>query len=195
MIVWAGLRNKTDIETMKPATTPSRSYCRFNIDTKYDFSYIPHVKKRCLISLLALSALLVSCLSWVMEKPSFIVRDITIRPRSFSEINLLIGLDIQNPNRFDLTLESFEYTIYLNNEKFGDGALEKEVLLRSSSVTQARLPVLAKLRELENLKTVLSGKDLPYKIAGQAKVKTAVGHFDFPFSQEGQINLRKLFTL
>jgi hypothetical protein len=54
--------------------------------------------------LLALSICLVSCLNWIMEKPSFVLREIILSPSSLTEANLLIGLDVQNPNRFDLTL-------------------------------------------------------------------------------------------
>jgi LEA14-like dessication related protein len=152
------------------------------------------VKKRYFIIIFALSIGLASCLNWVIEKPSLIIREITIRPHSFTEINLLIGLDIRNPNRFDLTLKSFKYTIYLNNEEFGQRSLENELLLHSLSVTQAQLPLVAKLQKLGNLKAIITGQDLPYKIEGTADVKTAIGHSNFTFSQEGNVNLRKLIT-
>ncbi len=153
------------------------------------------MKRRYFISLFALSLLLASCLSWIIKNPSFVVHDVTIRARSFTEMNLIVGLEIKNPNRFDLTIESFEYTIYLNNEEFGNGSLEKKILLRSSSVTPAHLPVMAKLKGLENLKTIITGKDLNYKIVGKVNVKTVLGRFNFPFSKEGNINLRKSVTL
>jgi len=154
------------------------------------------VKKQCLISLFALSILLVSCLSWIMEKPSFVLREITLRPRSFTEMNLLLGVDIQNPNRFDLTLKSFEYTIYFNNKKIGKGCLEEELLIPSSSIIRVQMPVVTKLKDWgRNLKTIITGDELPYKIEGKTDIKIAFVYRSFPFSKEGHINLKNLIIL
>jgi LEA14-like dessication related protein len=162
-----------------------------SIDTQDNSSYVPIVKKQFLISLFALSMLLVSCLSWVLEKPSFVLREIILSPRSFTEMNLLLGLDVQNPNHFDLTLKSFEYTIYLNNEEIGNGRLEKELLIPSSSIMRVQAPVVAKFKDWGgSLKTIITGDGLPYKIEGKTVIKTTFGSLNFPISKEGHINLK-----
>jgi len=149
------------------------------------------VKKQCFISLFALSILLVSCVSWILEKPSFVLREIILKTRSFTEMNLLLGIEVQNPNRFDLTLKSFEYTIYLNSEEIGNGRLEKELLIPSSSITRVQVPVVAKFKDLGgSLKTIITSDDLPYKIEGKTDIKTAFGCLTFPYSKEGHINLK-----
>ena len=146
------------------------------------------MKHRGLLFLLALSICLVSCLNWIMEKPSFVLREIILSPSSLTEVNLLLGLDVQNPNRFDFTLKSFEYVVFLNNEEIGTGRLEKEILVPSSSTTQVQVPVAAKFKDLGgSLKAIITGHDLPYKIEGKASVKTAFGSRDFPFSKDGLI--------
>ena len=142
---------------------------------------------------LALSICVVSCLNWTMEKPSFVLREITLSHSSLTEVNLLLGLDVQNPNRFDLTLKSFEYVVFLNNEEIGTGRLEKEILVPSSSTTQVQVSVVAKFKDLGgSLKTIITGHDLPYKIEGKASIKTAFGSRYFPFSKDGRINLKNL---
>jgi len=148
-------------------------------------------KTHCRILLLcAFSIFLMSCLSWILEKPSFILRRVSISPRSFTEMNLLIGLEVQNPNRFDITLKSFECTIYLKNEEIGKGRLKNELLIPSSSTTQIQVPIDAKFKDLGgSLKAILTGGDLPYKIEGNADVRTAFGSLHFPFSREGPIHL------
>src|SRR5271157_5225492 len=80
-----------------------------------------------ILFLLTLSICLVSCLSWIMEKPSFVLREITLRPNSLTEAKLFIGLDVQNPNRFDLTLKSFKYVLFLDDREIGTGHLENEI--------------------------------------------------------------------
>ena len=101
-----------------------------------------------ILLLLTLPLFLASCVGWILEKPSFILREITLSPRSLIEMNLLLGLDVQNPNRFDLTLKSFEYTVYLNHEEIGNGRLEKEILIPSSSITRIQAPIAASFKNL-----------------------------------------------
>ena len=138
--------------------------------------------------LFTLSLSLVSCLSWILEAPSFALREITLNPRSFTEMQLLLGLDVQNPNRFDLTLRSFEYTIYLNNEEVGNGRLENELLIPSSAITRIQAPVAAKFKNLGgSVMSLITGKGLPYKIEGTADVKTVIGSRTITFSNEGRL--------
>lgn len=147
------------------------------------------MKKTYIISLFTLCLLLVSCLNWMMEKPSFVLREITIKPRSINEISLLLGLDVKNQNRFDLTLTSFEYTIYLNNEEIGNGRAEEELRIPSSTTIRIHVPVSAKFKNWNtSLKTILKGGDLPYKIVGKTEIKTVFGSLSFPFLKEGHIN-------
>jgi LEA14-like dessication related protein len=146
-----------------------------------------------ILFLLALSICLTSCLSWIMEKPSFVLREIILRPSSLTEAKLLIGLDVQNPNRFDITLKSFEYVLFLDNKEIGTGRLEKEILVPSLSATQVQVSVVAKFKDLGGiLKTIIAGDDLPYKIEGKASIETALGSRDFPFSKDGRTNQIKL---
>jgi LEA14-like dessication related protein len=152
-------------------------------------SILNQVRTRYRIMLLfTLSLSLVSCLSWILEAPSFTLREITLNPRSFTEMQLLLGLDVQNPNRFDITLRSFEYTIYLNQEEIGTGRLEKELLIPSSAITRIQAPVAAEFKNLgSSMMSVITGKGLPYKIEGKADVKTVIGSRTISFANEGRL--------
>lgn len=154
-----------------------------------------NMRKHCRILILCVfSIFLTSCLSWILEKPSFVIRRVILNPRSFSEMNLLIGLDVQNTNRFDLTLKSFECTVCLKNEEIGKGRLENEILIPASSTTQIQVPMDVKFKNLGgSLKALFTGGDLPYKIEGKANVSTAFGSLNFSFSTDGSTNLEKMF--
>ncbi len=137
---------------------------------------------RSVLLLFSLSILLMSCLSWIMEKPSFVLRGVILSPNSSTGMNLLLGLEVQNPNHFDLTLKSFEYTFHLKNEEIGNGRLEKELVIPSSSTSQVQIPVVAKFKDLGGiLKAIFTEDELPYKIEGKADVRTAFGSRNFPF--------------
>ena len=146
---------------------------------------------RRILLMLSFCLVLVSCLNWIMEMPSFALRGIIVRPLSFTEMNLFFDLEIRNPNSFDLTFRSIECTFYLKNEEIGHGRLEKEFSIPSSSTTRAQVPVVVRLRNWSgSLKAILTQEDLPYKIEGKADVRTVLGSRNFPFSNEGSINLK-----
>ena len=145
----------------------------------------------CLLLLCAFAIFLTSCVSWLMEKPSFVLRRITVSPLSFTEMNLLVELEVQNANRFDLTLRSFECTIYLEEAAIGKGSLQKEILVPSLLITRMEVPIGVKLKDLGgSLKALLTGGALPpYRIEGVADVGTVFGSFKIPFSEEKPIRL------
>jgi len=135
------------------------------------------------------SVSLSSCVNWIMEAPSFTLRGIALQPLSLTEMNILLDLDVQNTNSFNLTLKSFNYKVYLRDEEIGSGSLEKELLIASASTTKIQAPVGAKFKDLNTImKVVLTDGDLPYKIEGNAEVKTILGSTRFPFTKEGRIN-------
>jgi LEA14-like dessication related protein len=156
---------------------------------------LSHLKTKAYIKVLfiiAFSMMLASCLSWIVEKPLFVLRKVTIIPRSLTEITLELGIEAQNPNRFDLTLKSFDYTIFLDNEEVGKGRMEKELLIPSSSTSLLQASLVTTFRNFgASLKSIITGSDLPYRIEGTAEVKTGIGSLNFPFSKEGRIDLRK----
>ncbi len=144
------------------------------------------------IFLFAFFICLMSCSNWILENPSFTLRGVSLSPISFTETNLLLDLNVQNPNHFDLILKSFECSIYLKNEEIGNGHLEKEFLIPSSSTTtQIQVPLAVKFKDLNVImKAIFAEDDLPYKIEGNANVSSVFGSLKFPFSKEGHINLK-----
>ncbi|MDP3038309.1 MAG: LEA type 2 family protein, partial [Deltaproteobacteria bacterium] len=79
--------------------------------------------------------LLPSCLSLFLEKPTFTLKEIEIKRISFQEIDFLFGIEVQNPNQFDLKLRALEYTVYLSDQEVGKGRLEKEITIVKSAST------------------------------------------------------------
>lgn len=144
------------------------------------------------IFMVAILALLPSCPSWFYEKPTFTLKEVAVTRLSFGEINFLFGIEVQNPNSFDLKLRALEYKAYLDDQEVGKGRLEKEVLMAKSSSTLVQVPLQADFKSLgSSFGFVLSGKALRYKIEGAAVIKTRLGTTTVPFSKDGEIKLKK----
>jgi len=136
--------------------------------------------------------LLPSCLSLFLEKPTFTLKEIEIKRISFQEIDFLLGIEVQNPNQFDLKLRALEYTVYLSDQEVGKGRLEKEITIVKAASTLVPVPLQTNLKSLGNpLALILAGKDLRYKIEGAAIIKASMGSTTVPFSKSGEIKLKK----
>lgn len=141
---------------------------------------------------LSLFLVLASCLNWFLEKPTFTPKEVAITRLSSTEMNILFGIEVQNPNSFDIKLKALEYTIYINDQEVGKGRLDKEALVAKSSATLVQVPLQASFKNLGvPLGFALSGKDLLYRIEGVAIIKASLGTATFPFSKTGEIKLKK----
>lgn len=147
------------------------------------------MKKRYLIIFGGLCLLLLSCAGWMMEEPSVQLRRVSLHPRSLTEIHLVLDLDVQNPNRFDLTIRSFQYKLFLNEREIGSGRLEKEVRIPADSAVRVQAPVVAGFKNWnESLRAVIADKNIPYRIEGEANVRTIFGSRNYTFSKGGKID-------
>jgi LEA14-like dessication related protein len=144
------------------------------------------------IPLLALILFLPSCLSWFIEKPTFNLKEVAITRFSLLEVQFLFGVEVQNPNTFDLKLRALDYTVYFNDQEVGKGRMDQEVLIAKSAATLVQVPLQADFKNLGNpLKEILAGRDLQYKIEGAAIVKAALGSATIPFSKSGEVKIKK----
>ena len=135
--------------------------------------------------------LLPSCLSWFLEKPTFALKEVAITRISSTELNFLFGIEVQNPNNFDLKIRSLEYMVYFNNREVGKGRLEKEVEVPKTASTLVQVPLQADFKALGNLLgAVLLNQNLQYKIEGAAVIKASLGTATIPFSKSGDIRLK-----
>jgi LEA14-like dessication related protein len=133
-----------------------------------------------------------SCLGWFLEKPNFTLTEILVTHLSPQEVHLLFWIQVQNPNSFDLKIQSMEYAIYLNDRKTGEGHMDQEVKIDKFSSTLVQIPLQAKLSSLGNvLGAFLTNQDLQYKIDAAVVVKAGWGRATIPFSKSGEIKIKK----
>ncbi len=145
-----------------------------------------------ILVMLIFFSFLPSCLNWFLEKPTFNLKEVAVTRISLLDVRFLFGVEVQNPNTFDLKLRSLGYTVYFNDEEIGKGSIDQDVLIAQSAATLVQLPLQANFKILGNpLKEILAGKDLRYKIEGAAIVKAKWGTATIPFSKNGEIKIKK----
>ena len=98
-------------------------------------------------------------MSWFIEKPTFNLKEVAITRFSLLEVQFLFGVEVQNPNTFDLKLRALDYTVYFNDQEVGKGRMDQEVLIAKSAATLVQVPLQADFKSLGNpLKEILAGK-------------------------------------
>jgi len=133
-----------------------------------------------------------SCMSWFLEQPTFALKEVAVTRLSLTDIHFRFGIEVQNPNSFDLDLRALEYTVYFNDRQVGRGRLDKEVRLGKTSTTLVQVPLQTDFKSLgDPLGLVLAGQDLRYKIEGAAIVKASLGTATIPFSKTGEVRIKK----
>jgi LEA14-like dessication related protein len=144
------------------------------------------------IALILIFLSIPSCLTWFIEKPTFNLKEVAITRFSLLEVQFLFGVEVQNPNTFDLKLRALDYTVYFNDQEVGKGRMDQEILIAKSAATLVQVPLQADFKILGNpLREILAGKDLRYKIEGAAIVKATLGSATIPFSKSGEVKIKK----
>jgi LEA14-like dessication related protein len=153
---------------------------------------VPILKSNRALVALIMILFLPSCLSWFIEKPSFNLKEVAVTRFSLMEVQFLFGVEVQNPNTFDLKLRALDYTVYFNDQEVGRGKMDQEILIAKSAATLVQVPLQADFRILGNpLRDILAGKDLRYRIEGAAIVKATLGSATIPFSKSGEVKIKK----
>ena len=154
--------------------------------------YDESMKRSVFLIFLAVLLSLPSCMSWFLKQPTFVLKEVSITRFSLAEVHFLFGIEVQNPNSFDLNLLVLEYTISFNEREVGRGRIDKEVLIAKGSSTLVQVPLQTDLKNLgDPLRLVLGGQDLKYKIDGAVVIKARLGTATYPFSKSGEFKIKR----
>jgi len=169
-----------------------RSAGEFSLSFVFILQYDEAMKRWALVLPLFALAVFPACMSWFLEQPTFALKEVAITRLSLTDIHFRFGIEVQNPNSFDMDLRALEYTIYFNDRQVGRGRLDKEVRIAKTSATLVQVPLQTDFKSLgDPLGLVRAGQDLKYKIEGAAIVKASLGTATIPFSKTGEVRIKK----
>lgn len=120
------------------------------------------------------------------QRPRVEVKSIEVRGMSLSDVELGVGLIVENPNNFTVSLKSVRYTLEANGKGVASGEFLDGLTILAKGKGEATLPVKVNLKEAgEIAQQLLGGKDkVKAVVAGLAVFDTPVGGIEMPFSQE-----------
>ncbi len=141
-------------------------------------------------SVLLSSIAIVSCINFMFETPSVSITSIKGN-QSLQGMKLDFGLEVYNPNRYNLKLKNFNYRIFMDGEEIAKGQVGHEILLPGKMSSHVEIPLQTDMKFLgKHFSSLIRGKELRYKIEGSAVLAAFLGERKFDFDKEGNFSFR-----
>lgn len=128
--------------------------------------------------------------------PSIRASNLRLDRLTLSSADLLLTLEVDNPNIFELVIDRFSYEFALNNQRVAGGDGRQRVRLQEQGRGLIELPLSISLTEVgRNLsQALIDGEPLDYGLSFETDLQTGLpemGRFPFSAVEEGVVNLRR----
>jgi LEA14-like dessication related protein len=115
-----------------------------------------------------------------------------VRGIGLSGGNLDLIVKVENPNNFRLHGTRLEVGVDVEGQHLGDITYDDDFSVTENGTTTLTLPLRFGWAGAGSaVRAALSYGDLPYKMKGQAELKTPWGRKEVPFTREGRVPLTR----
>ncbi len=126
------------------------------------------------------------------REPDVTLRQVTVRGVGLTGGNMDLTVDVFNPNGFDLRGTKLQLGFDVEGSHVGDITYEDEFQVQRGDTTSLVLPLRFNWSGVSSaVRAALSYGDIPYKMRGQATVRTPFGNRVIPFTHEGRAPLTR----
>jgi LEA14-like dessication related protein len=123
------------------------------------------------------------------EEPVVTVRDVALRGVGLTGGSVDIRLNVYNPNNFRLDGTELTYQLWVDSIPFGSGVTRVNFVVSSNDSTVVTLPLDFTWSGVGSAgRTVINTGTVPYRVAGQIRVSSAVGGVTVPYDRTGRFS-------
>jgi LEA14-like dessication related protein len=127
--------------------------------------------------------------------PEIQLREVTVRGLGLTGGSMDLMLDVYNPNRFDIRGTRLQLGFDVEGSHVGDITYTDEYQIQRGDTTTVVLPMRFNWTGVSAAaRAALGYGDIPYKMRGQATVKTPFGDRVVAFTREGRAPLTRPTT-
>lgn len=145
--------------------------------------------QRLLAGLIALNLAACSGLPVNAVAPKVSVAEVDVKSLGVFEQHFEVGLRVNNPNDFDLTIEALDFELELNGRAFAKGLTRATTLIPAVSSTLVRVDAVTRstnlIQQIKSLSPDAVKRGVPYRITG--RIKTDKSSAWFPFEKAGTV--------
>jgi len=145
-------------------------------------------------SLLALAVSVAACggIGNNFRQPEIQLDQAVVRGIGLSGGSLDLIVKVENPNDFQLRGTRLEVGVDVEGQHLGDIIYDDDFSVARNGTTTLTLPLRFGWGGVGRAVVAALGYgDLPYKMKGQARLRTPWGHTDVPFTREGRVPLTR----
>ncbi|MCG8038721.1 MAG: LEA type 2 family protein [Candidatus Thiodiazotropha taylori] len=130
----------------------------------------------------------------VPQLPDVRVSRIDVQRLSLQAIDLMLELEVENPNRFALMLQRLDYQFKLNGIDVGQGAAAQSLNIDKQGKGRVRLPLSLDLQKAGGglYSALMGGRGLSYELSGRLDATgdtPLIGDIKIPLDRQGNFNL------
>jgi LEA14-like dessication related protein len=120
----------------------------------------------------------------IIEKPKIQLQNVSLGKLSMSGVDLLVHLEVENPNKVDFQIKNLTYVVEINEKKVTTVKHNEIILVKGLEKTNVTLPLSLRFSDLlSSALKLINREELPYKVQGSADV----GPFTIPFVKNGNL--------
>ncbi|MCG7975324.1 MAG: LEA type 2 family protein [Candidatus Thiodiazotropha taylori] len=132
----------------------------------------------------------------VPKLPDVRVSRIDVQRLSLQAIDLMLELEVENPNRFALMLQRLDYQFKLNGIDVGQGAAAQSLNIDKQGKGRVRLPLSLDLQKAGGglYSALMGGRGLSYELSGMLDATgdtPLIGDIKIPLDRQGNFNLNR----
>ncbi|MCG8016015.1 MAG: LEA type 2 family protein [Candidatus Thiodiazotropha sp. 'RUGA'] len=132
----------------------------------------------------------------VPKLPDVRVSRIDVQRLSLQAIDLMLELEVENPNRFALMLQRLDYQFKLNGIDVGQGAAAQSLNIDKQGKGRVRLPLSLDLQKAGGglYSALMGGRGLSYELSGMLDATgdtPLIGDIKIPLDRQGSFNLNR----
>ncbi len=128
----------------------------------------------------------------IFKEPDIQLDHVVVRGVGLTGGLLDLVVKVENPNNFRLEGTRLELGFDVEGSHLGDVTYDDDFAVTENGTTTLTLPLQFGWAGVGSaVRTALSYGDLPYRMKGQAELKTPWGSREIPFTREGRVPLTR----
>jgi LEA14-like dessication related protein len=132
----------------------------------------------------------------LLKIPKVNIGSLKLKKLSFSGADLLLNLELDNPNNFSFALDKLNYDFAINNKTWAKGLTQEKLSINKKGKSTVAIPISLNFvqmgRTIYNI--VTSNQALNYNLKGDVDLNTSLAMLkkvNLPINKSGQINILK----
>lgn len=128
-----------------------------------------------------------------VREPEVSFQDMSIDRITFNDVTLLFDFEVNNPNRFGISAEQYNYEFFINDRSFISGLQEEPLSIGRESSQTIQVPVTLSFSEIqETFSSVMRQDSLTYALDTEVEFDLPVmGSRRVPVRASGQLPIPK----